>query len=227
MISHRYKCIFIHVPKCAGTSIETAMGHYEGFRGRGGQDHRSIADFERMISAPVTARIARRARVFFRTRLLRKRLRRNPNNRLTVNKEQYRDYYKFTIVRNPWTRAFSFYEGIMRDEIHRRNYSTPQGTTFKEFIKTHAGKGLLRPQTHWLKSLDGSLNLDFVGKFESLHEDFKWVCADLGISGIELPHILKGSGKNHLAHYDDESIEIIFRIYKEDIEFFGYSDPCV
>ena len=26
MISHKHKCIFIHIPKCAGSSIETAFG---------------------------------------------------------------------------------------------------------------------------------------------------------------------------------------------------------
>ena len=25
MINHKYKCIFIHVPKCAGSSIELAI----------------------------------------------------------------------------------------------------------------------------------------------------------------------------------------------------------
>ena len=42
MISHKhkYKCIFIHIPKCAGTSIEKALGHFELYNGRGRQDHR-------------------------------------------------------------------------------------------------------------------------------------------------------------------------------------------
>uniref|UniRef100_A0A1D9FVM8 Sulfotransferase family protein n=1 Tax=Moorena producens (strain JHB) TaxID=1454205 RepID=A0A1D9FVM8_MOOP1 len=46
MISHEHKCIFVHIPKCAGTSIEHLLGHFDDFSGRGGQDHRSIRTIE-------------------------------------------------------------------------------------------------------------------------------------------------------------------------------------
>ena len=35
MISNDYRCIFIHIPKCAGTSIEDALGHLDNHPGRG------------------------------------------------------------------------------------------------------------------------------------------------------------------------------------------------
>ena len=39
MISHKHQCIFVHIPKCAGTSIASALGHLDNHTGRGGQDH--------------------------------------------------------------------------------------------------------------------------------------------------------------------------------------------
>ena len=47
MISHKYKFIHIHIPKCAGTS-EKAFGHLNNRVGRNGQDHRTL----RMIEQP-------------------------------------------------------------------------------------------------------------------------------------------------------------------------------
>lgn len=46
MISHKHKCIFIHIPKCAGTSIEKTLGHFEDYSGRNKQDHRCIRMIE-------------------------------------------------------------------------------------------------------------------------------------------------------------------------------------
>jgi len=47
MISHKHKCIFIHIPKCAGTSVEYALGHYDRPKEqRKNQDHRFITDIQ-------------------------------------------------------------------------------------------------------------------------------------------------------------------------------------
>ncbi|NNK33015.1 MAG: hypothetical protein HKP02_07815 [Xanthomonadales bacterium] len=44
------------------------------------------------------------------------------------------------------------------------------------------------PQYDMLHDADGRLLVDFVGRFESLQEDFRRVCAKLGIESAELPH---------------------------------------
>ena len=90
MISHEYKCIFIHIPKCAGTSIESAFGHLDGHAGRHGQDHRPI----RMIEKPLLSRHVFTSKENFL--ICRKSIKHrnrakvhNYRNRFTVTKEQY------------------------------------------------------------------------------------------------------------------------------------------
>jgi len=221
MISHKHRCIFIHIPKCAGTSIEAALGHLDGHTGRGGQDHRTI----RMIQ-PITLRafssrdnmieILRRGKHRYFSTVL------NPRNKYTVTREQYDSYFKFTFVRNPWARAFSWYRGVMRDEIHRKEYRIATPISFDEFLRLHIGKGMLRPQAYWIKDFSGHIDLDYIGRFENLAEDFQKICEQLSIPHIVLPHKIKGTGEDYRQYYNKHSIELVMKHYKEEITMFGY-----
>jgi hypothetical protein len=147
----------------------------------------------------------------------------NPRNKYTVTREQYRSYFKFTFIRNPWARAFSWYKNVMRDEIHRKNLGIRDQLSFNEFLRLYAGKGLLRPQTYWVKDFHGQIDLDFIGRFENLADDFQEVCRRLEIPLVTLPHKIKGTGEDYRKHYDEDSIKIITEYYRDEIKMFGYA----
>ncbi|AGP81542.1 hypothetical protein I533_07830 [Alteromonas mediterranea MED64] len=223
MISHKHRCIFIHIPKCAGTSIEYALGHFDNHEGRAGQDHRSV----RMICQPGpslkdlsnldnTKDYIRRIRENFRSHP-------NPENGIMPNERQYSDYFKFTIVRNPLDRAYSWYKNAMRDPIHQKNYRIDPTLNFTDFIFKFAGKGFLRPQTYWLKDYNGNIVMDYTGKFENLKEDYRFIADKIGIENSELPHKIESKKSESYSSIDDKAINFINEFYAEDFEKFHYT----
>ena len=100
------------------------------------------------------------------------------------------------------------------------------------------------PQTEMLYDRNGSLQVDFVGKFEHLQRDFDQVCGHLGFEDSALSHVNSSDKRsrelrrkvrnflyrnsednlrNYVDFYDAESREIVSNMYRADIENFGYS----
>ena len=66
--------------------------------------------------------------------------------------------------------------------------------------------------------------VDFVGRYENLREDVEALCEKLGVGkDILLPHKHNAKDRPHYTDfYDDETIEIVRKFYKNDIEVLGY-----
>jgi len=231
MISHEYQCIFIHIPKCAGTSIEQVLLHHEEYDGRGKQDHRSI----RSLQVPTIQKgfkfdreniieFVKRKTKFFDKAVNNKNP--NPRNEYVLTADQYKKYYKCTIVRNPWSRIFSWYRNVENDNLHRRNSNH---SNFSDFLRQNIGIGPLRSQLFWIKDFSGNINFDFIGKFENLIEDTNLLFSKLGLTEISLPHLIdgyererKGPKQNYKDFYDSELIDIVADYYSDEIKLFGY-----
>ena len=84
MISHKHKCIFIHIPKCGGTSIEDAL-----FKPR---NERTIKDLWSGPNKYQTGGLQH----LMASHIIEE-----------VGGDLFDEYFKFSFVRNPWEKMVS------------------------------------------------------------------------------------------------------------------------
>jgi hypothetical protein len=223
MISHELRCIFIHVPKTAGTSVERKLGHFQKLT-RGVQDHRTLRDIQTFTFWDAINPNSDFTGPYSRRKVIKAYLRSQYNQAAgLITKEQYRTYYKFSIVRNSWSRVLSWYKNVMLDDVHQKQLGISPGCSFKKFIIDYPNQWALKSQLFWLIDKRGRLPYDFIGSFENLNDDFAKICNDLNIEDKSLPKLLTSTHKTHYTdHYDDDTKRIVAERYQDEIKLFGF-----
>jgi len=137
------------------------------------------------------------------------------------------DLFTFTIVRNPWDRAVSFYNYLLKINKHDK-----PSLSFKEHIidlkriykENNFAKRRLRHGCYEYISDNNEIIVDKVIRFEDREEELKEISEKIGFELSMTEHREKILGKkSYNEFYDNESRRIIEEIYAKDIEEFGYS----
>ncbi len=217
MISHTHRCVFIHIPKTAGSSIEYRLGH-DITTGRNRQDHRALRHIQ-----PLNARAWLHLVQKGDWDTLYRRIKYRLQGRDFLTPETYRTYFKFTFVRNPWARVYSWYKNVLKDPHHQQELGVPPDCPFDVFVKRHLDCWALRPQLYWICDYADNLTLDFIGRFEHLQRDFRKVAGRIGLEDATLPHLVRGDSSHYMQAYDSVTRDIVARRYAREIAIFGYT----
>lgn len=145
-----------------------------------------------------------------------------------IGRTKWNEAYKFTFVRNPWDRVVSLYEYRRRKD---KTKIASDNIPFTEWINLTLGQRSdlyyynnvksFQPQVDWLKDDEGSITIDFIGKFESIRADFDQIRQTIGTQA-ELPHLNATKRSDYKDYYTDETRKIVANWYHEDIAAFGY-----
>ena len=204
MISDSHKFIFLHVGKCAGTSIKEAMKdhplvdvyHCEDLS----YDHPTLQNMENMVKG---------------------------------HGHDPHDYFKFSVTRNPWDRMVSLYYHMLNlptvwiyPHMGERLAKGGKRPDHDELVKmqfTGSFEEFIDSQEHTSTVYSG---IDFVVRYENLKEDFNHVCSCIKIDSYELPHIHYNTGRSaptYREYYNDKTRERVADMFAENIKLFNYT----
>lgn len=207
LISYSHKFIFIHIYKVAGTSIRDTLRPYS---------------YDPDVFLP--ARLLRKLGLHNVVRL---RFLEKLDGHATAQQIKealplkiFDEFYKFAFVRNPWDWQVSLYHFALRDTSHHQHELTKSLGSFEKYVEWRVNEDM-HLQKDFVVDGNGKLIVDFIGRYESLERDFKKVCQRFGIE-YNLPHLNQTPRKSYTSYYTPETIEVIAKAFKEDIEFFGY-----
>ena len=206
MISHSRRCIFVHIPKTGGTSIENLvwpppeeraesdlwMGLISGYHNKyqtGGLQH-----------------------------LLARQIREE------VGEALFDSYFKFSVVRNPWDRVVSQYLFMQRRPDLCRFIGLEQGASLKRYLDLIGLRQHVQwlPQVDFLFDSDGKPLVDFIGRFEDFPKTVRGITSRLGIFAKVIPHEKRSVRGPHCDYYNEGTRRIVGSLYADDIEAFGY-----
>ena len=150
----------------------------------------------------------------------------------------FSDYYKYSVVRNPWDRFFSFfkYYKMLADDHtpykeYRSSIAFTQGEWAFNFFRERSISKVMETlinnnlaQSTFLLDRDGVCRFDRITRFENILQGFKGFCHDVEIGPFELNH----ANKTPTSLYKDDiltqsHIDMIAEKEEWVIDEFGYN----
>lgn len=149
--------------------------------------------------------------------------------------DEFDGLFKFSFVRNPWDRLVSAYtflqQGGMPAYSADREFFARKLSRYRDFDE-FTERWLTRtnvysyihfyPQSYFLVA-GGKIAVDYIGRVETIGQDFQHVADVLGSDAI-LGKANTTGGREHSYResYTPKTREIVRRVYREDIERFSY-----
>ena len=215
LLSIKHQFLFVHIAKTGGTSVRSALTRLR-WRDPFFWPMFVCSRLSHLTGHRIGAKFPRHAKVIAAKEML----------PVAV----FESLFKFAFVRNPWDLQVSSFHHIRRERPHLMNGITD----FEEFLRWKLDPDRpyqfhldtsIEQQIDYLVDLEGEIIVDYIGRYESLEDDFQFICERIGVPHLTLPHKRKASDRadDYRSYYSDQTAALVSEHFRRDIEAFGYS----
>lgn len=203
IISGRHRFIFAAIPKTGTHSVRRALREHMG-----PQDLEQVGLFvQRQLPIPDLARIGHGHISLAQLQ---------PH----MKPEEFRAFFKFAFVRNPFDRFVSYASFITR-EVGQFDRD-PQRVMRYFLANPPMDHILFRPQHEFVTDEKGQLLTDYVGRVEEMQKSYDEISSRIGIPTAQLEKVNASKRRDYRDYYDQGLIEGVAKLYARDLELFGY-----
>ena len=226
-VCDKLSAVFIHIPKAGGSSFENSLQMNRQLFSTSPRDR--IESHFNALSAPQHVK--------------------GSTIKKLIGADKYKNYFKFSIVRNPWDRLVSEFfwrqGGGKRDAQNRIRICLNRGAynewgkvedyeykSFEDFVTLVCGKLVSEDAVRvegWdahLESQSGFFDaeVDFIGRFEHMTACWRTVCRKLG-KGDNVGVLKKSNSSVHehyTKYYTTKMVDMVGERYERDVKKFSY-----
>lgn len=209
MISIDHKCIFIHIPRTGGTSIEERiwpnqrdpetlwMGFIDKYHNKyqtGGLQHLLARQIKEEIDTNI-----------------------------------FNSYWKFSVVRNPWDKIISQYFYTQKKPRILSFLGVEEIKSLEEYLELISKKKYVQWEEQWKFLYDDNKEclVDDVYRFEFFKEIAINIYQKLNLP-LTILHLNKTNHKHYSEYYTSETKEMVAEMYATDILTFNYEfEKCL
>lgn len=196
MICHEKRVIFVHIPKCGGTSIN----NYLNMKVIGGTGHAYYNAHAQYVNAG-----------YFAFTFVR-----NPWDRVV-------SMYKYFKSMRPGKHKWYGQNKQISDTV--QNITFEQFChRLDEFQKSPASGVHFVPMVRFISKAGKLKDIDYIGKVEDINLHFRNICNMTNVPVIELSrdNASRSASDDYRVYYDIETKKIVEKKYQEDIDKFNY-----